>query len=221
MGNYIIHFDDGSEVLAHYGKKGMHWGEWNEETRQRYMEHPDLIGEFAKMLNQGGASVNKALTDSQKQGKSPYELHAYNQSFQDSTRKNPVEAGVKNVGAVVNKMLHDASATLSSIGSKTLRKGAFTVAAALMEVGTQARYLTEGFRPTIRDDSTSGRADKWTKLGYTPQIVDTDESKTKPHSLGRATQHVSQNSWDYLNYRDLSKYNKSVPKKLRNLVGLK
>ena len=31
-----FYFDDGSEYLAHYGVKGMHWGEWNEETRQRY-----------------------------------------------------------------------------------------------------------------------------------------------------------------------------------------
>jgi hypothetical protein len=221
MGDYIIHFDDGSEALAHYGKKGMHWGEWNEETRRRYMEHPDLIGDFAKMLNQGGASINKALTDSQKQGKSPYELHAYNQSFQDAKRMTPAEAGIKNVGAVVNNMLKDASATLSSIGRSAVLKGATAVALALGEVATQARYLTEGFRPTIRDDSTSGRADKWTKLGYTPQIIDTDESKTKPHSLGRMGQHISQDSWDYLNYKDLSKYNKSVPKKLRNLVGLK
>lgn len=38
MGNYIIHFDDGSEALAHYGKKGMHWGKWNEETRERYLK---------------------------------------------------------------------------------------------------------------------------------------------------------------------------------------
>lgn len=36
MTNYIIHFEDGSEALAHYGVQGMKWGVWNEETRRRH-----------------------------------------------------------------------------------------------------------------------------------------------------------------------------------------
>lgn len=35
MTNYIVHFEDGSEFLAHYGVQGMKWGVWNEETRRR------------------------------------------------------------------------------------------------------------------------------------------------------------------------------------------
>lgn len=108
MGNYIVHFDDGSEALAHYGKRGMHWGEWNEETRRRYMEHPDLIGNYAKAL----------------------ETHAYNQSYQDQVKMNPVEAGARNLAVVAGKALSDAShaaelagRTLASIGDKVLQNG--------------------------------------------------------------------------------------------------
>ena len=200
MANYIIHFEDGSDAyLSHHGKIGMHWGEWNDETRKRYMEHPDLIGDYAKALN----------------------THAYNQSFQDSKKLNPVEAGVKNIGAAASKILTDATTTLSSIRQKALTKGAMLVADALFEGYTQTRYLTEGFRPVVRDDSTSGRVDKWHKHGYKPIIINTDESLTKPRSRARATQHVSQHTWDVVNSRELSKYNKSIPKKLRNIVGLK
>ena len=33
---YKLTFEDGSEAIAHHGVKGMHWGEWNEETKERY-----------------------------------------------------------------------------------------------------------------------------------------------------------------------------------------
>ena len=79
MTSLKFHFDDGSEYLAHYGKVGMHWGEWNEQTQAKYASNPDLIGEFAKALN----------------------THAYNQSYQDQRKMNPVEAGAKSAGAFV------------------------------------------------------------------------------------------------------------------------
>lgn len=35
--DYLIHFEDGSYgYLAHHGVKGMKWGKWNEETKNRY-----------------------------------------------------------------------------------------------------------------------------------------------------------------------------------------
>lgn len=34
--DYHVMFQDGSEALAHYGVKGMHWGVWNSETSARY-----------------------------------------------------------------------------------------------------------------------------------------------------------------------------------------
>lgn len=60
-----FHFDDGSEALAHYGKPGMHWGVWDENTREKYAANPDLIGEFAKMLNKGGADLGKLAFQAQ------------------------------------------------------------------------------------------------------------------------------------------------------------
>ena len=52
--DYIVTFEDGSDAyLSHHGKIGMHWGEWNEETRKRYMEHPELIGDYVKNLGLG------------------------------------------------------------------------------------------------------------------------------------------------------------------------
>ena len=41
--NYILTFEDGSTgYLSHHGVKGMHWGVWNEETRQRRLGHRDI-----------------------------------------------------------------------------------------------------------------------------------------------------------------------------------
>lgn len=37
MTDYLVTFQDGSQRLAHHGVKGMHWGEWNDETRQKYL----------------------------------------------------------------------------------------------------------------------------------------------------------------------------------------
>lgn len=34
--DYIFTFEDGSSAMAHYGVKGMKWGVWNQETRDRY-----------------------------------------------------------------------------------------------------------------------------------------------------------------------------------------
>lgn len=43
---YLVTFDDGSSAfLAHHGVKGMKWGKWNKETRERYQaEGLDLQG---------------------------------------------------------------------------------------------------------------------------------------------------------------------------------
>lgn len=98
MTDLKFHFDDGSEYLAHYGKKGMHWGVWDENTQEKYAANPDLIGEFAKLLNGGGGGSQKPVY----KGKNPYEQHAYNQSFQDRKKMNPVEAGARNLATVVS-----------------------------------------------------------------------------------------------------------------------
>lgn len=37
--DYKLTFEDGSDaILTHHGVKGMHWGIWNPETRDRYTE---------------------------------------------------------------------------------------------------------------------------------------------------------------------------------------
>ena len=61
MTDLKFHFDDGSEAIAHYGKKGMHWGVWDENTQEKYAANPDLIGEFAKLLNGGGTPSPKPV----------------------------------------------------------------------------------------------------------------------------------------------------------------
>lgn len=37
MSDMLITMQDGSQWLAHHGVMGMHWGEWNEETRRKYL----------------------------------------------------------------------------------------------------------------------------------------------------------------------------------------
>lgn len=42
MSIFKFTFEDGSEALAHYGVKGMKWGNWNAETRARYMSEGNM-----------------------------------------------------------------------------------------------------------------------------------------------------------------------------------
>ena len=123
MTSLKFHFDDGSEYLAHYGKVGMHWGEWNEETQAKYAANPDLIGEFAKMLTQGGATVNNNL-----QNIADDSGRAINE-FSRQARNTAVNIS-KEAQTAVRRGLHDASVmashaqrALSSVASTALENG--------------------------------------------------------------------------------------------------
>lgn len=50
---YKFAFEDGSESLMHYGKRGMKWGVWNNETKRRYigtLKNPSVRKANAKYL---------------------------------------------------------------------------------------------------------------------------------------------------------------------------
>lgn len=50
---YKFAFEDGSESLMHYGKRGMKWGVWNNETKRRYigtLKNPSARKANAKYL---------------------------------------------------------------------------------------------------------------------------------------------------------------------------
>ena len=128
MTDLKFHFDDGSEAIAHYGKKGMHWGVWDENTQEKYAANPDLIGEFAKLLNGGGSSPKPVY-----KGKNPYDVHAYNQSYQDRQKMNPVEAGARNIATVAG---HHAK-NLASEAGRGFDK--FAKDSGLAEVSRKAR----------------------------------------------------------------------------------
>lgn len=59
--DYLLTFEDGSEALTHHGVKGMKWGVWNEETRDRYSgeKRPSLAESIADCASR----VNRPRSD--------------------------------------------------------------------------------------------------------------------------------------------------------------
>lgn len=58
--DYKFTFEDGSAAIAHYGVKGMKWGQWNPETRARYAGAGN--GTFYKKASRGD-QYGRAVTD--------------------------------------------------------------------------------------------------------------------------------------------------------------
>lgn len=62
--DYIITMTDGSKYLAHHGVEGMHWGEWNEETRRKYLGITSAKGDkLRKKATSKRFEAEKARTD--------------------------------------------------------------------------------------------------------------------------------------------------------------
>ena len=59
MGYKVIRSDN---YLKHFGVLGMHWGEWNEETRARYMGGSKRSGQ----VGEDGKPKKRGLTERQK-----------------------------------------------------------------------------------------------------------------------------------------------------------
>lgn len=240
MGNYVFHFDDGSEALAHYGKKGMHWGEWNEETRERYLNEgklPDfpvpsgIGGKFGKSITEtdvpggvyrlgsdGEYYLDKEATERQ--------WHANKKSeFAEKTNQDydPRTGGVysKTVSGAfartIDNIIADPGGTLERVARNVLKNGKNLVDSALgaldkvsKTVKTEARYLTEGYTPTVRTD-----ANKATKKFYNhrlPSVNKVNYVKPRPGSW-------TQEELDKANNIDYQGYRKSTARKVRNFFG--
>ena len=147
-------FEDGSEALAHYGKKGMHWGTWNDETRQKYAANPEYMPEnterrtneqlynnFANAMNQHaanqGASAGQGTLykDPETRGRNRMGLNELRRAQnakdpvkQASNALNAALKGAKDFGGQVAKSVSDitkhASRAVSDAGKSVVDSGA-------------------------------------------------------------------------------------------------
>lgn len=242
MGSYLFHFDDGSEALAHYGKKGMHWGEWNEETRERYLNEGKLP-DFPVPSGLGG-KLGKSITETEvpggvysrgSDGEYYLDKEATEQRWHMNKRRelaektgqttDPSTAGIYNktatgeIARAIDSLIADPGYTLSRVA-----RGAFDTGKRILDnvlgaldkasktVKTEARYLTEGYTPTVRTD-----ANKATKKFYNqvlPSVNKVNYVKPRPGSW-------TQEKLDKANNIDYQGYRKSTARKVRNFFGQK
>ena len=80
---YVFTFEDGSEVLAHHGVKGMKWGVWNAETRARY------AGTSSVKLASAGGAASAGSSDEELEKRVNEELEKMKESYKESTGKDP------------------------------------------------------------------------------------------------------------------------------------
>ena len=60
MSDYLITMDTGEKFLAHYGVRGMKWGQWNAETKARYSNAGNST--YYKKAKRG-SEYGKSVTD--------------------------------------------------------------------------------------------------------------------------------------------------------------
>lgn len=102
-------FQDGSEAIAHYGVKGMKWGVWNEETKDRYASE----GRENASSATGGGIDPEDIAD---------EANEYNPNLpggrenQQALSDNLIQQGIDNVQDMVNTHLLDIQAGQISDG---------------------------------------------------------------------------------------------------------
>ena len=128
--DYVITFEDGSTgYLSHFGVKGMHWGVWNEETRQRRTGAKKPKSAKSASANGNGSGKGKTLSfkESDKAFKKRLRNAGYsNQQVKDMAEgrdalKKAAIAGLAIVGvAAVGLIGYQA---VQRYGSITLKQG--------------------------------------------------------------------------------------------------
>lgn len=229
MGNYIVHFNDGSEALAHYGKKGMHWGEWNEETRQRYLNegktfrYDPVAGGFV-VDEEASKRNNEAWNASQLAERTGQQYDPRTGGVYSKNASGQLARALDNVASTVNDLIRDPGYTLSSMASKTLDSGKSLVDRALgaisdaaKNVGTEYNYLTKGFSPGVSNTDTSSKK-FWRNLGYTPHEVDRGSKYPNEHPASKADREARVAA---VTSHEFDKYWNSTARKIRNRFGYK
>ena len=160
MGSYLFHFDDGSDALIHYGKKGMHWGEWNEETRERYLNEgrPGIVGFLDNKAYERGRDgelivrpfngEHLGVRDSDAEARWRHDIQeadyakATGQNFDINTGKvyennllGRAQQGLDNVVENVRTALNDAKITLRNISWDVEFEGKYFVNHTLPDTG--------------------------------------------------------------------------------------
>lgn len=115
MNEYKFTFEDGSEALAHYGVKGMKWGEWNEETQQRYandgQEHIRRFNDFVNTQNEHAANQSTMVESG---------------LYKEGTKSVP-EATLANIATVVahnvDNFIKEAGRVLSEVSENVVNTG--------------------------------------------------------------------------------------------------
>lgn len=248
MGNYVFHFDDGSEALAHYGKKGMHWGEWNEETRERYLNEgklPDfpvpsgIGGKFGKSITEtdvpggvyspgsdGEYYLDKEATERQWHAtKANEQAEKTGQTYDWKTRGTYNKTATGEIARAVDNLIHDPGYTLSRVADGVAKSGKSLVDGALGALKSagdtlhrEARYLTEGFVP-ITERGDRKASDRWRKLGYTKQR---EYARVKsPSEMTKSERNKLRKKTNSETRQDFLNYNKSAARRVRNLFGYK
>lgn len=196
MGNYLFHFDDGSDALMHYGKKGMHWGEWNEETRERYLNEgklPDfpvpsgIGGKFGKSITEtdvpggvysrgsdGEYYLDKEATEKQWHANKKREFaEKTNQDYDPGTGGVYSKTASGSFARAIDNLMADPGGTLSRVARDTVSNGKNLVDGVLgalknakNNLEKEAGYLTKGFTPRVEADDAEA-VKKWRRKGYT------------------------------------------------------
>lgn len=190
MGNYKFTFEDGSEALAHYGKKGMHWGEWNEETRQRYLNDgklpdfqvpaggsasEDVPGGVYRNDGTGNFYLDKEATENQwhskrarEQAEKTGQTYDWNTGgVYNKSASGEIARALDNLKANVDEFIKDPGYKLSSTASKTIQEGKKLVDGLLKTAGEEAKFLVEGDKPQARIGSKEAVAMEKSGKPYT------------------------------------------------------
>lgn len=236
MGNYKFTFEDGSEALAHYGKKGMHWGEWNEETRRKYEADPESKPSLER---DGNGNIISRQT---------FEVHNSDGTVAPWTNNHTMERdprtgnyydtkslgagisrGLDNLKSDIEDLIRDPGYKLSSVASKTVQEGKKLLDGILNRVDEEAHFLVEGNKPEARIGSTQAKkleaeGKPYTKVyGYNYHYdKPANDTKTFNETLKYEKEQNRQTD-ERVNKRNreqTSRYKNSTAKKLRNLVGL-
>jgi hypothetical protein len=232
----------------HYGKKGMHWGEWNEETRERYLNEgklPDfpvpsgLGGKFGKSITETDVPGGVYSPNSDGEyylDKEATERHWHANKRRELAEKtgqstDPYTDGIYNktatgeIARVIDNLIADPGRTLSMVARDTVNNGKNLVDGALGALKSagdtlhrEARYLTEGFVP-ITEHYDKKASDRWKKLGYTKQRR---YARIKsPSEMTKSEKKKLSKQTNREARQDFLNYNKSAAKKVRNLFGYK
>ena len=146
---YLITFEDGSDAyLSHHGIKGMKWGVWNEETKQRYMAgNADLGGG-------GGGVADEEEKSSEDVAKNAYDMLV--EIANDPTTKNFSDFTDK-VGETVLDQFKSSDAYAS--GKEAVSKTLSDISTA-KELSAKGDSLSDSERQTLREKARAEKKER-------------------------------------------------------------